>query len=128
MLALLSGLFGSVALGLSILGLYGVMAYSVARRRNEIGVRMALGASASRVLKLVLGDVSRVVAVGVVIGIVAAVWSGRLVASFLFGLDPVEPSIIAYASATLIVVALIAGLVPALRAARVNPTAALREE
>jgi putative ABC transport system permease protein len=128
MLALLSGFFGSVALGLSILGLYGVMAYSVARRRNEIGVRMALGASASRVLKLVLADVSRMVTVGVVTGIAAAIWSGRLVASFLFGLQPVEPMIIASVSATLVAVALVAGLVPALRAARVNPTAALREE
>jgi predicted permease len=128
LLAMLSGFFGSVALGLSILGLYGVMAYSVARRRNEIGVRMALGASASRVLKLVLADVSRVVTVGVVIGIVAAVWSGRLVASFLFGLEPVEPTIIASVSAMLVVIALVAGLVPALRASRVNPTAALREE
>jgi predicted permease len=128
MLALLSGFFGAVALGLSILGLYGVMAYSVARRRNEIGVRMALGASASRVLQLILADVSRVVAAGVIFGTAGAIASGKYVASFLFGLKPVEPAIIAGAAVTLTAVALIAGFVPALRASRVNPTAALREE
>jgi ABC-type antimicrobial peptide transport system permease subunit len=109
-------------------GLYGVMTYTVARRRNEIGVRIALGADRSRVLGMVLGDVARVVGVGLVVGAAGAVASGKLVTSFLYGLTPTDPRIIALASVGLALVALGAGLVPALRAARVDPVAALRED
>jgi len=127
-LAVLSGLFGAVALALAMLGLYGVMSYTVARRRNEIGVRIALGADRSRVLGMVLGDVARVVLVGLVIGTAGAVASGKLVTSFLYGLAPSDPWVMALATIILAVVALGAGLAPALRATRVDPVAALRED
>jgi ABC-type antimicrobial peptide transport system permease subunit len=117
-----------VALLLSMLGLYGVMAYAVARRRNEIGVRIALGADRARVLRLVLGDAGRVVATGVVIGVATAMALGTLVRSFLFGVEPTEPTILAIAVVLLGGVAIVAGLVPAVRAARMDPVAALREE
>jgi putative ABC transport system permease protein len=128
MLAWLSGLFGAIALALSMLGLYGVMAYTVARRRNEIGVRIALGADRNRVLRMVLGDVARVVAVGLVLGAVGAMASGKLVTSFLFGLAPADPRVLSAAAAVLALVALGAGLIPALRATRVDPVSALRED
>jgi predicted permease len=128
MLAWLSGLFGAVALALSMLGLYGVMAYTVARRRNEIGVRIALGADQKRVLGMVLGDVTRVVAVGVILGAIGALASGRLVNAFLFGLKPADPLVLAASALLLSAVALAAGLISALRAARVDPVSALRED
>ena len=128
MLAVLSAAFGAVALALSMLGLYGVMSYAVARRRNEIGVRIALGADRGRVLGMVLGDVARMVAIGVVIGAAGAVAAGRLVQSFLFGLSPTEPSVLVLAVVTLLAVAIAAGLVPAWRASRVDPAVALRDE
>src|SRR5690606_32643165 len=127
-MALLSTLFGSVALALTVLGLYGVMAYTVARRRNEIGVRIALGADAPRVVRMVLRNVVRVVVIGVMLGAAGAWIAGRLVRSFLYGLEPVEPSIMAGAVALLLASALAAGLRPALRAAGADPVAALREE
>src|SRR5690606_20965369 len=90
-LALLSTLFGGVALALTVLGLYGVMAYTVARRRSEIGVRIALGADAPRVVRMVLRDAARVVVIGVMLGAAGAWIAGRLVRSFLYGLEPTEP-------------------------------------
>jgi len=128
MLAVLSAAFGAVALALSMLGLYGVMSYAVARRWNEIGVRLALGAERGRVLAMVLGDVARVVVVGVVIGAAGALAGGKLVQSFLFGLSPMEPSVLALAVGTLLAVAVAAGLVPAWRASRVDPAVALRDD
>jgi predicted permease len=128
MLAVLSTLFGAVALSLAMLGLYGVMAYTVARRQNEIGVRIALGANRDRVLRMVLGDVARVVMIGVALGIAGALASGKLVTTFLYGLRPGEPAVLALAALILGLVALGAGLVPALRASRVDPVSALREE
>jgi putative ABC transport system permease protein len=128
MMAVLSALFGAVALALSMLGLYGVMAYTVARRRNEIGVRIALGADGGRVLRMVLGDVARVVLIGLILGTAGAVASGRLVTSFLYGLQPAEPMVLAGAALVLLAVALGAGFLPAWRASRVDPVAALRED
>jgi ABC-type antimicrobial peptide transport system permease subunit len=128
MLAVLSTLFGAVALALSMLGLYGVMAYTVARRQNEIGVRIALGAAQSRVLQMVLGDVARVVVIGLLLGTLGAIASGTLVTSFLFGVTPREPAVLAAAAIVLAFVAFGAGLVPAVRASRVDPVAALRED
>jgi hypothetical protein len=128
MLAVLSGLFGFVALALSVLGLYGVMAYTVARRRNEIGVRIAMGANGSRVMRMVLGDVARVVAIGIAFGTAGALASGKLVKSFLFGLEPADPLVLVTSAALLLLVALAAGLIPAMRAARVDPVSALRED
>ncbi len=127
-MARLSALFGAVALALATLGLYGVMAYSVTRRRNEIGVRLALGADRARVVRMVLADVSRVVVVGCIVGAAGALASGKLVAAFLFGMQPVEPLVVASAASVLLLVALAAGLIPAVRASRVDPVSALREE
>jgi predicted permease len=128
LMARLSALFGGVALALAILGLYGVMAYSVTRRRNEIGVRLALGADRARVVRLVLGDVTRVVIVGCVVGAAAAAGSGKFVASLLYGMKPIEPLLLWFAAVVLLLVALAAGLGPALGASRVDPVSALRDE
>jgi hypothetical protein len=128
LMARLSALFGGVALALAILGLYGVMAYSVTRRRNEIGVRLALGADRARVVRLVLGDVTRVVIVGCVVGAAAAAASGKFVASLLYGMKPIEPLLLWFAAVVLLLVALAAGLGPALGASRVDPVSALRDE
>jgi putative ABC transport system permease protein len=128
MLAVLSGIFAGIALALAMLGLYGIMAYTVARRRNEIGVRIALGADRGRVLRMVLRDSGLMAGAGIVLGTVGAVLSGRLVATFLYGLSAAEPAVIGGAAAVLALVALTAGAIPAWRAARLNPTAALRED
>jgi predicted permease len=128
LLATLSGFFGALALLLATVGLYGTLSYSVARRRNEIGIRIALGAGQGRVMRLVLGEVARLVVVGVAIGAVAALASTRWVTSFLYGLSPSDPTTIVGSAAMLALVGLAAGAVPAWRAARVEPIAALREE
>ena len=127
-LAILSTVFGSVGLALAVLGLYGVMSYTVARRRNEIGVRIALGADRSQVVRMVLGDVTRVVLIGVALGATGAVASSKLVQSFLFGIEPNDPRVVVFAAILLAVVALFAGALPALSASRVDPVLALRED
>jgi len=127
-LAVLSAAFGGLALALAVLGLYGVMAYTVARRRNEIGVRIALGARDAQVLRLVLGDTVRVVAIGLIAGLLGAVAATRVLHAFLFGLSPTEPAILGGAASLFAGVALAAGVIPAWRATRMNPTETLREE
>jgi predicted permease len=128
MLAVLSALFGSVALALAVLGLYGVMAYSVARRRQELGVRIALGALRGRVVRLVLGEVGVVVLIGLVIGILGARAASTQVAPFLYGTAPADARVYVAAAFVLATVAFIAALLPAWRAARVDPIEALREQ
>jgi predicted permease len=128
MMATLSGFFGGLALLLATIGLYGVMSYNVARRRNEIGIRMALGAEQSRVLRMVLGEVGVLVLVGLAIGFAAALATTRFVQSFLYGLAPNDPWVLGSAGAVLAVVALFAGYLPARRASRLDPMTALREE
>ena len=128
MLALLSLLFGAVALTLAVLGLYGVMAYSVARRRQELGVRIALGALRGRVVRLVLSEVGTVVVIGLVIGAIGARVASRQVAPFLYGTAPTDARVYVSAAFVLAAVAFIAGLIPAWRAARVDPIEALREQ
>jgi predicted permease len=128
LMAALSGGFGLLAGLLAMLGLYGVIAYMVARRRNEIGVRIALGADRARVIRLVLGEAILLVGVGLTVGMAIALWAGRAAAALLFGLAPRDPVSLFAAMALLTVIALIASYGPAHRAARIEPMAALREE
>ena len=128
LLATLSGFFGALALGLAGIGLYGVMSYNVARRRNEIGIRMALGAEQARVLRMVLGDVAILIVAGLALGLAVAVSSTRLLASFLYRLEPNDPTTLGTACLVLAVAAIIAGLLPARRAANLDPMTALRED
>jgi predicted permease len=128
LLATLSGFFGVLALLLASLGLYGLMSYNVARRRNEIGIRMALGAEQSRVLRMVWGEVAILIGIGLACGFVAAFATTRYVASFLYGMKPNEPWMLGLAAAVLGMVAAIAGYLPARRASRLDPMSALREE
>jgi predicted permease len=128
LLATLSGAFGGLALLLAAIGLYGVIAYSVARRIHEIGIRMALGAAAADVLRLVMRDSVSMVGIGLVIGLPAAWFSTKLIGSFLYGLTPHDLGVYAAAAAMLAVVALLAAWLPARRATRVAPASALRCE
>jgi putative ABC transport system permease protein len=128
LLATLSGFFGALALLLATIGLYGVMSYNVARRRNEIGIRMALGAEQARVLRMILGEVALLVGTGLLVGLGAALATTRLVASLLYGLRPNDPVIFAVAAAVLAGVAFVAGYLPARRASCVDPMATLRDE
>ncbi len=128
LLATLSGFFGALALALAVIGLYGVMSYNVARRRNEIGIRMALGAEQARVLRMVLGEVAILLVAGLALGLAVAVFSTRLLASFLYRLEPNDPTTLVTACVVLAVSAVVAGLLPARRAAKLDPMTALREE
>ncbi|HEX8674908.1 MAG TPA: ABC transporter permease [Longimicrobium sp.] len=128
LLATLAGFFGGLALLLAVLGLYGTVAYSVARRSSEIGIRMALGAPGRRVVRMVLGDVVRMVAPGVVLGLALSLALSRFVSSFLYGLEATDPAVMGAAALVLALAALAAGAVPASRAARVDPMVAVRAE
>ena len=127
-LARLAGLFGVVALTLAAIGLYGVTAYTVAQRTNEIGLRMALGADRSRVMRLVLGTAFRRVALGLLLGVPLAVGAGYVLSAQLFGVTFWDPVALSVAAGSLGVAALIAALVPAARAAGLSPVRALRIE
>jgi ABC-type antimicrobial peptide transport system permease subunit len=124
----LSAGFGVLALVLASIGIYGIMAYSVSRRTNEIGIRMALGAQPRLVLGMVLREASRLVAIGIVIGICAALGMGRAIAGMLYGLKSWDPVTLMSSAALLIVVAIAASWIPARRAAGVDPMRALRHE
>jgi predicted permease len=124
----LTGLFGLVALILACVALYGVTAFSVARRTNEIGIRMALGADRKNVLRLVMRGALAQVAIGLAIGIPLALAGGRLVASQLYGVKSYDPVIVAVAVVILSACTLAAGFVPARRATLVDPMVALRYE
>jgi predicted permease len=124
----LLGIFAALALTLSAIGLYSVLAFAVSQRTREIGVRIALGASRRDLTRLVLGDGLRMVAVGAALGVAAAWLSARLVASLLYGVDTRDAAAFLAAPAVLIAVALIACYFPARRAARVSPIAALKYE
>lgn len=128
LLAKLAGFFGSLALLLASVGLYGVMAYSVSRRTNEIGIRMALGAKPGTVLRMVVGESLVLVGLGMAMGVPAVLACGRFVSSQLYGLRPNDPWTILGAAASLLAVAMAASFLPARRAAHLDPVTALREE
>ena len=124
----LLAVFSAIAMVLASIGIYGVMSYSVAQRTRELGIRMALGAARSRVLALVVGQGMTLAAVGVVIGLVAAFTLTRFLSSQLFGVGATDPGTFGLVSVILAGIALLATLVPALRATRVDPVVALRDE
>jgi putative ABC transport system permease protein len=128
LMAVLSGFFGGLALLLTAIGLYGVMAYVVTQRTHEIGIRMALGAQRSSILRLVMRDAAIVLVAGISAGLLGSIWITRLVRQLLFGLTPNDPSTLALAIAALVAVALVATYIPARRAMKVDPMVALRYE
>ena len=125
--ALLSG-FGALAVALAGIGLYGVLAFAVARRTHEIGIRMALGASRSNVLRLVTGQGMALTLAGLAVGMIGAFGLARLIASALYGVQPTDPITFVGAAAFVTVVALVASYIPARRATKVDPLVALRYE
>ena len=124
----LTGAFGVLALVLACIGIYGITAYSVSQRTNEIGIRMALGAEPGRVLRMVLREASWLGLLGVVAGLAGALALGRVIGAMLYGLKPWDPATLGASAVLLLVVALAAGWVPARRAAGVDPMRALRHE
>jgi ABC-type antimicrobial peptide transport system permease subunit len=126
--ASLAGVFGIVALVLAAIGLYGVTAYSVAQRTNEIGIRMALGADRNRVMQLVLRGAFTRVLVGLILGLPLAVGAGKLIAAQLYGVSSWDPVALSVATAALAICSFIAALIPANRAASISPMNALRIE
>lgn len=128
LMASLSGFFGLLAGILATIGLYGVISYMVVRRRNEIGIRMALGADRGRVLALIMREAGVLLLAGLAIGIVLSLISTRAAATLLYGLKPHDPLVIAFAGLSLATVAVAASYLPALRATHIPPTEALREE
>ena len=126
--ASLVGMFALVALLLATVGLYGVLAFVVAQRTREIGVRMALGARPRDVLTLVIGRGARLAAIGLAFGAAGAAALGRFLSSQLYGIDARDPLTYAAAAAMLMAVALLASYIPAVRATRVDPVIALRVE
>ena len=128
LLALISTVFGGLAALLATIGLYGVVSYSVNRRSQEIGLRMALGALPGRVLGLVLRETLALAMIGIGCGLPAALAATRLLGGFLYGVKPGDPLVFASSIGLLAATAVIAGMIPARRAARINPVTALREE
>jgi ABC-type antimicrobial peptide transport system permease subunit len=128
MIATLTTLFGVLGLVLAAVGLYGVMAYAVEQRTREIGVRMALGADRERVVKMVLRGSFSQIGIGLALGIPAAIGAGKLMTDQLFGVEPWDPVMLALAVLLLGFAALLASVIPARRAASVEPMVALRNE
>jgi putative ABC transport system permease protein len=120
--------FGALAVGLAVLGVYGLLSYTVAQRTREIGVRMALGASPRSILRLVVGEGALLCAAGAAVAVSASLAGGRLIRSLLFGVRPADPTTLAGASLLLVAVAAAAAALPARRAASISPTEALRNE
>lgn len=125
---MLSGFFGFLAAVLATIGLYGVVSYMVVRRTNEIGIRMALGAGRPEIVLMILREAAILLGIGVVAGTVLTLVAGRTAASMLFNLHPYDPATLTIGIGVLAAVALTASLVPSLRAARMDPMSALRDE
>jgi predicted permease len=128
MMAMLSGFFGALAALLVVIGLYGVLSYFITQRRNEIGIRIALGADRVRVIRLVMRDTVAMLLIGVVLGTVLALVAGRAANSMLFGLKPYDIATLVFAILLLAAIAVLASLVPAWKASRLDPMVALRCE
>jgi putative ABC transport system permease protein len=128
LMATLSFLFGILALVLTAAGLYGVISYTVARRTNEIGIRIALGADRGAVIGLILREAALILCAGLGAGTILALATGRVTAALLFGLESNDPATLAIAGITLAVVTLAASFLPAWRASSVNPVIALRQD
>jgi ABC-type antimicrobial peptide transport system permease subunit len=128
LMATLSGFFGLLAGLLATIGLYGVMSYMVERRKNEIGIRMALGAGRGAVVSMIMREAATLLCAGLIIGGLAAIGAAQWARALLFGLRPGDPLTLATAVVSLSLVAAVASYVPAWRASRLNPTQALREE
>jgi len=128
LMAMLSGAFGLLAALLAMLGLYGVISFTVARRRNEIGIRVALGADRRQVVFMVMREAGSLLAIGLAIGAALSAVAGRGASSLLFGLKPSDPLSLALAALLLTAVALFASYIPARRAAKIDPMTALRYE
>ncbi len=122
----LLAIFAALALIVAAVGLYAVFAHAVADRRQEMAIRLAVGADSGRVLRMVLADAMRLAAIGVVAGIVSAMLAGRSVASLLFGTSPADPVVLLSAAAIMLAVAGAATLIPAVSASRANPNELLR--
>lgn len=127
-MALLTTIFGTLALALMAVGLYGLVSYSVINRTREIGVRLALGARHTEIVRWVLRDALRVLALGIAIGLPAALLLSRLVRVLVFGITPADPATMVGAIGVLTMVSVLAALAPALRAARIDPVLSLRAE
>jgi ABC-type antimicrobial peptide transport system permease subunit len=128
MMAMLSGFFGLLAIILAAVGLYGVLSYFITQRRNEIGIRIALGAGRWQVISLVLRSTAAMLAVGILIGTVLALLAGRTASNMLFGLKAWDAATLVFAVLLLSVIALLASWIPARKASRLDPVAALRAE
>jgi len=128
LIAQLAAFFGAVALFMAAMGLYGVMSYSISRRTSEIGLRMALGASGTSVIAMVLGETLRIVAIGITIGLPCALALGRLISSRLYGVTAADPTAIAMTTLIILTAAALAGYMPARRASRVDPMVSLRQD
>jgi putative ABC transport system permease protein len=126
--AVLVGAFAVLALTLALVGVFGVLAYSVQQRTREFGVRIALGASAASVLRLVMSSAGSVIGIGIVVGLIAAGVLSRSISTFLFGVQPLDPITFVLVPLVLLVTAVIAVAAPAWRASRVDPVEAFRSE
>jgi putative ABC transport system permease protein len=120
------GAFGTLALLLAAIGLYGVISYSVSRRTREVGIRIALGAERTQVLRLILAEGGRLAIVGIALGVLAAAGVGRLLESLLYGVSSFDPIAYAVAASLMFTVASAANLFPALTASRIDPIRALK--
>jgi ABC-type antimicrobial peptide transport system permease subunit len=125
---LLLGAFAASALLLAVIGIYGVVSYTVTQRTRELGVRMALGADAAATRRLVLGHSMRLVAAGTICGLIASVAATRAIAGLLYDVSPLDPIVLAGVSSLLAASGFAASLIPARRATRVDPIVALRVE